>query len=187
MSYNITDLPNELWVDMNEKYAISNLGRVKMHNHTVIEKNGKKKNYNSKILSLKSSINSYPVVNINITGKNRTHKIHQLVMRYFVDNINNYRCINHINGIKTDNRVENLEWCDHSQNLIHSYNILGRKKSRPYNNKNANSIKIINTETQETYHSISELIRRGKSGLSYQMFRKMLFNEIPNQTKFVML
>ena len=49
---------------------------------------------------------------------------HRFVASLFIPNLENKRCINHKNGIKDDNRVENLEWCNHSENQIHRFTVL---------------------------------------------------------------
>lgn len=68
--------------------------------------------------------------------------IHRLVVTKYLENTFNKRCINHINGIKTDNRVENLEWCTDSENQIHS-----RKTGLHMEQRGENSInKKLNNE-----------------------------------------
>lgn len=53
--------------------------------------------------------------------KGETDYTHRLVANNFIPNPHRYRTVNHINGIKTDNRIENLEWCSHSSNVKHAY------------------------------------------------------------------
>ena len=65
------------------------------------------------------------------TGKRKDFKGHRLVAEYFIDNPNNYPIVNHIDGNKANNHIENLEWCTYSQNNIHAYkNGLNRSKKR---------------------------------------------------------
>lgn len=56
-------------------------------------------------------------------GKIHTIKVHRIVAQTFIDNPENKPSVNHINGVRNDNRLENLEWCTHSENLCHSYKI----------------------------------------------------------------
>jgi hypothetical protein len=62
---------------------------------------------------------------LNKTGFKKI-QIHRLVAEAFIENNENKKCINHINGIKNDNRVDNLEWCTHSENEKHSFGVLGK-------------------------------------------------------------
>jgi DNA invertase Pin-like site-specific DNA recombinase len=59
-------------------------------------------------------------VYIRKIGIKRAFSIHRLLAEHFIPNPNNYKEINHKNGIKTDNRIENLEWCTHSYNCKHA-------------------------------------------------------------------
>lgn len=63
-------------------------------------------------------------------GGGQWYKAHRLVAMQFIPNPNGLSDVNHKNGIKHDNRVENLEWLSHSDNVLHSYRVLGRDKSR---------------------------------------------------------
>ena len=85
-------------------YQVSNLGRVRSIGY------GK-----TKVLKPVTII-GYLHVNLYKDGKGKKFKVHRLVAMAFIPNPNNLPMINHRNEIKTDNRVENLEWCDASYN-----------------------------------------------------------------------
>lgn len=63
----------------------------------------------------------YLYVDLRVNYKRKVKKIHRIVAETFLINTKGYKEINHKNGIKTDNRVENLEWCTRSENLLHAY------------------------------------------------------------------
>ena len=59
-------------------------------------------------------------------GRGQWHRLHRLVASHYIPNPHNLSDVNHKNGKKDDNRVDNLEWMSHSDNIMHSYNVLGR-------------------------------------------------------------
>lgn len=86
-----------------DNYEVSNLGRVRN-----IKKNT--------LMTISKKPNGYCVVKLSKNNVARECRIHRLVAIAFIPNPNNYDCINHKNEDKTDNRVENLEWCNHQYN-----------------------------------------------------------------------
>lgn len=95
------------------KYAISNKGNVKSLNYRMSNK--------EKILKPLKSGKGYLMVGLCKNGKMEWAKIHRLVALLFIPNPNHKPQVNHINGDKNDNNVDNLEWCSNSENQIHAY------------------------------------------------------------------
>ena len=83
--------------------------------------------------------NGYLSVRINIDEKIKWHTIHRLVATAFIPNFENKLQVNHLNGIKTDNRVENLEWATQSENTKHAYD---NKLLKPAGNRKGYSGKL---------------------------------------------
>lgn len=107
----IKNLKNEVWVKLfNGEYEFSNYCRIKILN----------KPYSIRLGNPTLANNGYYVFNFNINGKVIKKNIHRLYGELFLPNPNNYPCINHKNGIKTDNRKSNLEWCTYRHNNLHA-------------------------------------------------------------------
>lgn len=181
----------EIWKDIKGYegyYQISNLGRVKSLARTYICGN-----YNSVMVTkdkiLKASLAlGYPQVGLLINGVRKAFKVHRLVCMHFIDNPENKLCINHINGIKSDNRLENLEWVTNSENSLHAFRTglnVARKgdKSHFFGIKGELSprVKIIlNKVTGIFYYGVREAAEA--HGIHYGSLKCYLNGSAPNKT-----
>ncbi len=89
-----------------------------------------------KILSPYIEKNGYPTVAVQINGRRKKFAIHRLVARAFVGGYGATLTVNHINGIKTDNRADNLEWVTRARNTAHAWEA-GLVNLRAESNPNA--------------------------------------------------
>lgn len=111
---------DEIWKDCKGYegfYEVSNLGRIRSLERI-------RENWTNgiwvqpeKILKQGLSTDGYPTVHLTQPkGKSRVERVHRLVALAFIDNPDKLPEVNHINGIRNDNRAENLEWVSHEQN-----------------------------------------------------------------------
>lgn len=123
----------EIWRDIPNfegHYQVSNYGRVKslyFHNKmTTI--------YRENILK-PQIVRGYHRVVLCHNSKKTNYLVHRLVAEVFLDNPNNKPCVNHKDGNKLNNFVNNLEFCTYSENEKHSHDVLGKQ---PINKKKIN-------------------------------------------------
>jgi len=135
MSLDINNLDGEIWVEFkntNGLYSISNFGRIKRNK--IPQTIGSRKRINTgvpeKILR-RTTRKGYLYCMISVLNKRKTFRIHREVAIHFIENPQNLPMINHKNGIRHDNRLDNLEWCNNSHNQVQSFLKNGRVHHRP--------------------------------------------------------
>ena len=150
----VEETTNEIWKTIPElpNYQVSNLGRVKSLERKVKSKNGSYRTVREKILKPGKNIKGYLRVCICEKGKKKNMTIHRLVAEAFLTNQENLPQINHINEIKEDNRVENLEYC------TAKYNSNFGTRTKRLSKSQSKSVKCL--ETGKIYTSLIEIGRK---------------------------
>lgn len=131
-------------------YEISNYGRVKSLSRLI--KNSNNRITKEKILKATYDKDKYLSIGLSKEGKTKTFKVHRLVAEAFIPNKENKRTVNHINGNKEDNRVDNLEWSTDREQMVHCKEVLGWN---PHHTKNRKRRKIMRSDGK-IYNSIKE-------------------------------
>jgi hypothetical protein len=122
-------MQTEIWKPIsgyNGYYEVSNLGRVRSKTRKIERTSPnditKKRpfTYKGKLVSFWITKKGYCRCTLNLDGLKKNHLVHQLVAKTFIDNKECKPEVNHKNGIKTDNRLENLEWVTTKENVRHA-------------------------------------------------------------------
>lgn len=175
-------MEKEIWVKVNGigNYEISNLGRFKNAKSGLILKPQKLKE-------------GYLQVNAWHNNQRTHYLLHRLIATAFIENIENKPFVNHINGIKTDNRIENLEWVTASENIIHSrklglsYNSEKQRKSAGLvgriNGIKSCGIKVFDPSTNKVYDSKNEMAKI--IGVNYSTINTRIKNGIYKLHKYI--
>lgn len=135
---------NEVWKEFYPGYLISKYGVVWSNRSNQVRK---------------TSIDKYGYEYVTISD-NGTKKfmIHRLVAEYFIPKVEGKNCVNHIDGNKLNNSLENLEWCTVKENNIHAYKVLGKQANGGVKPTKVISIDLKTNEVKE-YNSQREASR----------------------------
>lgn len=131
----LEDLPNEEWRSIPDfpHYVVSNFARVKRLPYICYYKDGRVQHKGERIAKQteKDGYREVRLFNEKTGRKGVVVKVHRLVAMAFIPNPENKPYIDHINGIRDDNRIENLRWCTHGENMN---NPISRKRHSEVSN-----------------------------------------------------
>lgn len=130
------------------RYQIDELGNVYRLERVTVQKH----KLELSIIKHTMTTTGYPAVMLSNENGQKMRRVHRLLAIAFIPNPHNKSDINHKNGIKTDFRLENLEWSTRSENVKHSYDVLNR--TLPDGARNAKSKILIDYQTGIFYDSI---------------------------------
>lgn len=126
----------------------------------------------------------YEKIILTKNNKSTLFSVHRLVAMAFIPNPENKEFVNHINGNKLDNRVQNLEWCTRSENTIHAYKLGMCKRDKGESSPHSKKIYQIDINTNKVigeFLGVAELQRKlGFSNIS----RAAKFGRIANGYKW---
>ncbi|OQP52815.1 hypothetical protein A4H97_24250 [Niastella yeongjuensis] len=155
-------------------YEINTLGTIRSINRRILTKSGYYKPEKERIITQRISNKGYLSVTLSKYGQSTTHYVHRLLALVFISNPYNKPIINHRNGNKLDNSIENLESVTYSENAIHAY------KTGLYKSNERKRRLILDACTGETYTSIKKAAVH--LNINYATCRNYLSGHSPNRT-----
>lgn len=184
-------LIEEIWKDIKDYeglYQVSNFGNIRSLDRIVKSSGGRTQQLRGRPMTIcyNKRVNVYEV-HLHKDNKRRCLKIHRLVAEVFVYNDDpiNKTTVNHIDGDRSNNKADNLEWVSYSENEKHAYDKLHRPINRPkYMKRRCESIDK-NTNLHTVYESI-ESASRG-TGVSVTQIRRIANNECNNKNFYFII
>jgi hypothetical protein len=146
-------------------YEVSNFGRVRSLDRVVIDSLGRAQHRKGKMKAQNLNTDGYPTVNLSKDGIDKRISVHILVGKAFVDGYFDGAEINHIDCDRINNRVDNLEWVSHNDNVKYSID-MGNHVSVSANYFGENNPNYGNHKLKEKYAKDKELskLKQGRKG-----------------------
>ena len=152
---------DEVWKDIpgyENSYQVSSKGLVRSLDRYVNHKTSKKIFCKGKVLKQAIDEDGYCRINLRYKGKDKRFGVHRLVASTFIPNPDNLPQVNHIDGDKENNCVENLEWCTPLYNNRHAY-LIGHRPKEMFDkigemHRTRITKPVKDVTTGEVYHSM---------------------------------
>ena len=156
----------EIWknIDGYSNYMVSNFGRIKNINY---------RNTNKEKYINGTKHNGYVYIVLTKNRKIKQHLLHRLVAEAFIPNLENKPCINHKDCNRSNNKVENLEWCTPKENIQY----MDKLKRRVANKKlNEEEVKIIKEKKKQGY-IYKDIWKLFKNKITLSGFEKIWYGQ----------
>lgn len=114
----------EIWKDVNGFegfYEVSNTGKIKRKKGETIYKDGRIAHFSETILKPTEDFKGYLRVYLSVKSKKFSKRVHRIVAETFIVNPEIKNTVNHIDGNKKNNTIENLEWATNTENMQHAF------------------------------------------------------------------
>lgn len=162
-------------------YEVSNTGKVRTHiNKTTFSKRfGVDRKWKQRVLKQKVSKDNNCRVNLWLNGKDKTWLVHRIVALSFIPKEKGRDYVNHIDGNRLNNSVENLEWCNHTENSNHAFDT-GLVQT-------CHKIALYDTETKKTHNFRSKTKASEFLGKHHSYVSTMLKQGKTRYTKYIIL
>lgn len=161
-------MQEEIWKDVTGYeglYQVSSYSRIRSLDRIVRHSDTKTKKIKGVILKNIIHGSGYVIVSLLKNSIRNQKKLHRLIAIEFIENKQNKPQINHIDGVKTNNSISNLEWCTAKENVIHKFDCL--KYVSPSRSINYDTlIKIKNELLDYKYGDVSRIAKKYGIGIS---------------------
>ena len=167
----------EIWKDITnyeDNYQISNLGNVRSKDRTIYRVDGRKKTISGQPMKLSVDTHGYYKVNLRKNNKLNTARVHKLVANHFLKREMGKNIVNHKDGNKLNNCVDNLEFVTLSENTLHAIYTLKKDFTKTKLEKKQPIISIENNGIYRFFESIS------KAGKFYNISTRTVGRKLNN-------
>jgi hypothetical protein len=175
------ELESEIWLpikDFEDYYEVSSLGRFRSKDRIITRYNGILEKKSARILKNNYYPNGYVQLILYVEKQRFNFIAHRVVSEHFIPNPNNLPVVNHLNSIKWDNRVVNMEWCTYKENSKHAFSNVTWERDTACGERHANS-KLSNEEVKHIKDNYNPLtINKELFSLYKHKISKPTFNKI---------